>query len=200
MMRARILLRAIALASDRMLGGAADPLVRAILESCFMAGWLLEAQNAYDTYLGHHRKKWRLIAEEQLNRAIRVNDPEIRQELELFLDPTNAELPAEGDTPPFDQQAEIGGFGNFYSTHRMVTRRAHPDLDSARAGLRGGEGANASPFAPELAEVYVTVGIYLIARLGTRVFERVGWSGAAELNAIAERFDEQARRGTAGVE
>lgn len=91
LMRARLLLNAQALVSDRILAGATDPLLRAVLEACFTGAWLLADEGALEKYLGHHRMKWRIIAEEQLRKPKEVL-PRVRRELEPFLDGRSLEL------------------------------------------------------------------------------------------------------------
>jgi hypothetical protein len=197
LMRARVLLRANALLADRLMGGAADPLARSILEACITAAWLLADDSAYETYLGHYRRKWRVIAEGQQGKVVPLN-PEIRAELDFFRDRSRTDIPPEADSPPFDQQAEAGGFEDFYSTYRMITRRAHPDLDAAHTGLiedekAGGFRVNPSPIAPELAEVYVKAGIYLVAKLGKQVDERLAWGRADQLGALLGRLGAESK-------
>lgn len=133
LMRARILLRGTALLADRLLGGAADPLARSILEACFTAGWLLADPRAHDTYLGHYRKKWRQIAEEQAGKPAPLN-PTVRAELDFFRDRSRVDIPPEADLPSFETQARVGGFGDFYQIYRIASRRAHPDLNAAAVG------------------------------------------------------------------
>lgn len=196
LMRARILLRATALLADRLLGGATDPLVRSILEVCFTAGWLLADPGGYEIYLGHYRKKWRQIAEAQTGKPAPLN-PSIRAELAFFLDRSRTDMPPEANLGPFDQQAKTGGFEDFYSLYAMASRRAHPDLNAAKLGLieqpdLGVMRVNASPIAAELADAYVKMSTYLVARLGAVIAEHLNWENASELVAYVDRLRAEA--------
>jgi hypothetical protein len=203
LMRARMLLRAHALLADRMLGGTADSLLRSILEAVFTGAWLLTEPSAYDVFLGHHRKRWRVIAGDQLGRQAPVN-PAVRAELEMFLDRSNSEMPPEADVPSFQTQAQLGGFGNFYQVYRMVSRRAHPDLAAARTGLIEdpiGQGfrVNASAVSVELSNVYIEAGTYLVARLGAMVANRLEWDTTARLDGLVQRMNDEAERAFAAA-
>lgn len=196
MMRARMLLHAQAILSDRILAGATDPLVRATLEACFTGTWVLADGDAYQKYVGHHRRKWRIIAEELLGDSKEAS-PQVRSQLEPFLNKASKDLPPEASVPSFEEQARVGGLKDFYPTYRMVTRRAHPDLDAARTGLRGPVAGvfypNTSPISTALGDPYIRTGVYVVARLGTLVFERLGWEGADKLEGLLARSTDQAR-------
>jgi hypothetical protein len=196
LMRARSLLRAAALVADRMQGGSTDPIIRAILEACFTGAWLLADPDAYDVYHGHHRRKWRIIAEQQAGKPAPV-DPEMRAELEYFLVRERDDMPPEANTPPFDQQAEAGDFTAFYGLYRMITRRAHPDLDAARTGLievEGGFRPNTDPFDVQLGDPYVKAGMYVTAKLGAQIDERLGWGRRTELSDLLVKWTAEAER------
>lgn len=47
---------------------------------------------------------------------------------------------------------------------------------------------NASPISPELADAYVKMGTYLVARLGTVIAERLKWENASKLAALVDRL------------
>lgn len=196
LMRARMLLRAQAILSDQILAGATDPLVRATLEACITGTWLLADEGGYDKYIGHHRRKWRIIAEEVLGKP-RPASPRVKLELEPFLDRESEELPPEASVPSFEEQARIGGLDEFYSTYRMITRRAHPDLDAARTGLTGPEEGifhpNTSPISTALGDPYIKTGVYIVARLGAEVFDRLDWEGADKLGQLVDRLRDEAR-------
>jgi hypothetical protein len=127
-----------------MLAGATDPTARAILETAFAAGWVLSTPGADLLYIAQHRKKWRTIAEEvQEKRKVLAEggatggwvDLGMHPELAPFLE-EDEEMPAPAELPSFEQMSRDGGFGEFYTIYRMITRRAHPNLDAARSRFR----------------------------------------------------------------
>ena len=66
-------------------------------------------------------------------------------------------------------------------SYRMITRRAHPNLDAARSRLSWNEQTGrfapvAAPTAIELGDTYVELCIYVVAKLG--MFETSGSGGA----------------------
>lgn len=61
-------------------------------------------------------------------------DLAMHPELAPFLE-EDEEMPAPAELPSFEQMSRDGGFGEFYTIYRMITRRAHPNLDAARSRL-----------------------------------------------------------------
>jgi hypothetical protein len=207
LMRARLLLHAMALLMDRMLAGATDPTARAILETTFAGGWVLNAPGADVLYLGQHRKKWTIIAEEveARRKALAAEgqatggwvDLAIHPELVPFLK-DSTDMPPPAELPGFEQMAREGGFGDFYTAYRMITRRAHPNLDAARSRLRWNE--ETGVFAPissltavELGDPYVGLCVYVVAKFGMLVDERLDWGRAAELHRMLDDMTKQAK-------
>jgi hypothetical protein len=214
LMRARVLLHATGLLMDRMLAGATDPTARAILETAFAAGWVLNTPDADLLYIGQHRKKWKTIAEEiqQRQKVLAEEgggpgggvDPVIHPELASFLE-EDEELPPPAELPSFEQMSRDGGFGEFYTTYRMITRRAHPNLDAARSRLSWDE--QTGVFAPvasltsvELGDPYVELCTYVLAKLGVLVDERLGWGRAAGLHGILDDMAQRAKSMRPGAE
>jgi hypothetical protein len=207
LMRARVLLHAAALLMDRMLAGATDPTARAILETAFAAGSVLNTPGAELLYIGQHRKKWKTIAEEvqQRQKVLAEEgsatggwvDLVTHPELAPFLE-KDEEMPAHVELPSFEEMSRDGGFGEFYTIYRMITRRAHPNLDAARSRLSWNDETGvfapvASLTAVELGDPYVELCIYVIAKLGMLVDERLGWGRAAGLHGILDDMTQGAR-------
>jgi hypothetical protein len=188
LMRSRRLLIAQALVSDRILAGTTEPLLRAILEACFTGGWLLADEQSLDLYVGYHRKKWRIIAQDQQSRA-EASGGKVHAELAPFLDRTSEDLPPESELPTFEDRARIAGLDGFYPVYRIVSRRAHPDFLAAMSGLRSrGDRMyqpNTSPIAAELGDTYINTAVYVLARFGAQVDDALGWGKAAELQDLA---------------
>jgi hypothetical protein len=207
LMRSRVFLQAMAVLADRMLAGATDPIARAILETAFAASWVLNTPNADLLYIGQHRKKWMTIAAEiQAKSKVLAKesgapsgwiDLADHPELEPFLE-IDETLPPLADLPHLEQMAKDGGFGEFYTVYRMITRRAHPNLDAARSRLSWNEQTGrfapvAAPTAIELGDTYVELCIYVVAKLGMFVDERLGWGNADGLHAVLDGMTETAR-------
>jgi hypothetical protein len=111
----------------------------------------------------------------------------------------DSDMPPPADLPPFEQMGTEGGFGEFYTTYRMITRRAHPNLDAARSRLSWNE--ETGVFAPvssltavELGDPYADLCVYVIAKLGMLVDQRLGWGGATRLEAILVEMTQHAKR------
>jgi hypothetical protein len=150
---------------------------------------------------------WRIIAEE-VDARRKVLQEELQAtggwislathpELVPFLrDEQGMPLPA--DLPPLKQMATEGGFGEFYTAYRMISRRAHPNLDAARSRLtwNGETGAFAplsSLAAVELGNPYADLCIYVVAKFGMLVDERLRWGRADRLHEILDEMTTRAR-------
>jgi hypothetical protein len=199
LMRARALLRANAALADRMRGGAADPITRAILEIGFTAGWLLsgddDAESRFQQYIGQHTREWGTIARARQQRGAPTS-PQIQAELNPFLDPVSAGLPPAARVPSFEDQAKFSGLGEFYGVYRMACRLVHPNLDAAMTGLvevPDGFTIRDPSFGPGLGGVWMEVSTYIVARTGMLVDERLGWNRATELRDLLESITEAAR-------
>lgn len=116
-------------------------------------------------------------------------------ELEPFLENDRA-LPPPADLPGVEQMAMGGGFGEFYTTYRMITRRAHPNWDAARSRLSWNEQTRrfapvATPTAVELGDPYVGLCMHVVARLINNYFphspdEFCGFDAGATRDLVAK--------------
>jgi hypothetical protein len=193
LMRMRLLLYASAALGDRMLAGATDPLVRAIVEAAFTAAWVLEDHDAYRRYMNQHQAKWATIARETLANNASLSESH-RAELETFLEEPIASRDSDFK---FEEIARRGPFAEWYTTYRMITRRAHPNLDAARSRLIWQEddgvfAVASAPVAVELADAYMWLGVYLVARVGQLVDERLAWGRADALAMVIAPLEEEA--------
>jgi uncharacterized protein DUF5677 len=200
LMRARMLLRATAVLGDRMLGGAADPLVRSIVEICFTAGWLLQGSDAdVDTYLGDFRRQWAIAARQQQALPRNKASDSVAGQLDPFLSALKEGFPGDARLPTLEERAKRSGFGGFYQLYRILTRLVHPELAAANSGLvevveTGEVIVNASPTVTRLSASFVELGIYLVAKLGQQVDEALSWGRAEELAAMQQGHLEAAMR------
>jgi hypothetical protein len=105
-------------------------------------------------------------------------------------------MPQPAKLPPFEHMATEGGFGEFYTAYRMISRRAN--LDAARSRLSWNEETGA--FAPlsslaavELGNPYAGLCIYVVAKFGMLVDERLGWGRAARLHKVIDDMTQETK-------